>query len=58
LRGTRGDVAAAAGLLLVLAILTVLSGPITAYTAAAARQLFQPADYIEAVLGPQSGGRR
>jgi multicomponent K+:H+ antiporter subunit D len=58
LRGTRGGVAAAAGLLLALAILTVLSGPITAYTAAAARQLFQPADYIEAVLGPQSGGRR
>ncbi|MDP2261497.1 MAG: monovalent cation/H+ antiporter subunit D [Caulobacter sp.] len=58
LRGKRGGVAAAASLLLALAVLTVLSGPITDYTAATARQLFQPADYIEAVLGPQSGGRR
>lgn len=58
LRGKRGGVAAAASLLLALAGLTVLAGPVTAYTAAAAQQLFQPARYIDAVLGPQSGGRR
>lgn len=58
LRGTRGGVGAAAALLLTLAGLTVLAGPVTRYTAAAAAQLFAPAQYIEAVLGPQSGGRR
>lgn len=58
LRGTRGGPAAAASLLLALAGLTVLAGPITAYTAAAAGQLFEPEQYIHAVLGPQSGGRR
>jgi multicomponent K+:H+ antiporter subunit D len=58
LRGARGGVVAAAGLLLTLGTLTVLAGPVTTYTAAAAEQLFTPAGYIEAVLGPQSGGRR
>ena len=58
LRGTRGGVGAAAALLLTLAGLTVVAGPVTRYTAAAAAQLFAPAPYIEAVLGPQSGGRR
>jgi len=58
LRGKRGGVAAAAALLLLLAGLTVLAGPVTAYTAAAAQQLFAPAGYIDAVLGPRSGGRR
>ncbi|ADL01372.1 monovalent cation/H+ antiporter subunit D [Brevundimonas subvibrioides] len=58
LRGTRGGVGAAAALLLTLAGLTVLAGPVTRYTAAAATQLFAPEQYIAAVLGPQSGGRR
>ncbi|MDO9474290.1 MAG: monovalent cation/H+ antiporter subunit D [Caulobacter sp.] len=58
LRGKRGGVAAAGALLLTLAGLTVLAGPVTAYTAAAAQQLFEPAGYIDAVLGPRSGGRR
>jgi len=58
LRGRRGGVGAAAALVLVLAGLTVLAGPVTAYTAAAAQQLFAPDQYIEAVLGPHSGGRR
>lgn len=58
LRGKRGGLAAAASLLLALALLTLLAGPITAYTSAAATQLFEPETYIEAVLGPQSGGRR
>lgn len=58
LRGKRGGLAAAASLLLALALLTLLAGPITTYTSAAATQLFEPETYIEAVLGPQSGGRR
>jgi multicomponent K+:H+ antiporter subunit D len=58
LRGKRGGVAAAAGLLLTLAGLTVLAGSVTAYTAATAEQLFAPGQYIDAVLGPQSGGRQ
>lgn len=58
LRGKRGGVAAAGALLLMLAGLTLLAGPVTTYAAAAAGQLFSPDQYIEAVLGPQSGGRR
>ena len=58
LRGKRGGVAAAGALLLMLAGLTLLAGPVTTYTAAAAGQLFSPDQYIEAVLGSQSGGRR
>ncbi|MBB5747671.1 monovalent cation/H+ antiporter subunit D [Brevundimonas variabilis] len=58
LRGRRGGMAAAASLLLALALLTIMAGPITRYTAAAADQLFAPESYIAAVLGPQSGGRR
>jgi multicomponent K+:H+ antiporter subunit D len=58
LRGKRGGVAAAGALLLMLAGLILLAGPVTTYTAAAAGQLFSPDQYIEAVLGPQSGGRR
>ncbi|MDI6625077.1 MAG: monovalent cation/H+ antiporter subunit D [Brevundimonas sp.] len=58
LRGRVVGVAAAGGLLAALALLTVLAGPVTAYTAAAAEQLFEPRAYIEAVLGETSGGRR
>ncbi|WP_396594492.1 monovalent cation/H+ antiporter subunit D [Brevundimonas sp. R86498] len=52
------SLAAAAGLIMALSALTVLAGPVTRYTAATAEQLFNPAGYIHAVLGPQSGGRR
>lgn len=58
LRGKRGGVAAAAVLLLTVAALTTLAGPVTSYTAASAQQLFEPEQYIQAVLGPTSGGRR
>lgn len=58
LRGRQFGVGAAAALLLMLAGLTVLAGPLTAYTAATAGQLFAPDRYIEAVLGPQAGDRR
>ena len=58
LRGRWGSVTSAASLLLALAMLTVMAGPVTGYTSAAAAQLFEPDIYIEAVLGPQSGGRR
>ncbi|MBX9614022.1 MAG: monovalent cation/H+ antiporter subunit D [Caulobacteraceae bacterium] len=57
-RGSTGSLAAAAGLMAALAALTVLAGPVTRYTADTAAQLFDPAAYIQAVLGPQSGGRR
>ena len=42
---------AAAGFLILLAAATVLAGPLTAYTAATAEQLFQPDAYINAVMG-------
>lgn len=58
LRGSRGGVAAAAALLLALGGLTVMAGPVTDYTRATAEQLFNPMQYIDGVLGPQSGGRR
>ncbi len=58
LRGRVFGVTAAASLLGGLALLTVLAGPVTAYTEAAAAQLFAPQGYIEAVLGETSGGRR
>jgi len=58
LRGSRGGVGSAAALLICLGGLTVLAGPITTYTTAAAEQLFNPGQYVEGVLGPQSGGRR
>ncbi|WP_333587443.1 monovalent cation/H+ antiporter subunit D [Phenylobacterium sp.] len=43
--------AAVAGLLLVLAALTVLGGPATAFAERTAEQLYRPGDYIAAVLG-------
>ncbi|MDZ4111294.1 MAG: monovalent cation/H+ antiporter subunit D [Brevundimonas sp.] len=58
LRGRRGGVAAAAGLLATLAALSLLGGQVTAYTEAAAAQLFEPQQYIAAVLGETAGGRR
>ena len=58
LRGRRGGVAAAAGLLATLAALSLLGGPVTAYTEATAAQLFEPQQYIDAVLGENGGGRR
>ncbi len=58
LRGRWGGVGAAAGLLALLAALTVLGGPVTAYTGATATQLFDPQQYIDAVLGETAGGRR
>jgi len=36
----------------------VLGGPVTAYTGATATQLFDPQQYIDAVLGETAGGRR
>ncbi len=58
LRGRTGGVMAAASLLAALVALTVLGGPVTAYTDAAAAQLFAPGQYIDAVLGETAGGRR
>jgi len=58
LRGRWGGVGVASGLLALLAVLTVLGGPVTAYTGATAAQLFDPQQYIDAVLGPMAGGRR
>ena len=58
LRGRWGGVGVAAGLLALLGVLTVLGGPVTAYTGATAAQLFDPQQYIDAVLGPTAGGRR
>jgi multicomponent K+:H+ antiporter subunit D len=58
LRGRRGGVVVAAGLLTTLAALTVMGGPVTAYTEATATQLFSPQQYIDAVLGETAGGRR
>jgi multicomponent K+:H+ antiporter subunit D len=57
-RGQRGGVLAAGGLLAALAVLTVMGGPVTAYTEATAVQLFEPRQYIDAVLGESAGGRR
>ena len=58
LRGRKAGVATAAALLAGLAALTLLGGPVTAYTAATAAQLFEPQQYITAVLGETAGGRR
>ncbi|TCO71740.1 monovalent cation/H+ antiporter subunit D [Rhodovulum euryhalinum] len=38
-----------------LALLSIFAGPVTDYLEAASVQLFQPDDYIAAVLGPQKG---
>jgi len=35
-------------------LLVILSGPVTSFTAATARQLLHPADYLESVLGSQT----
>jgi multicomponent K+:H+ antiporter subunit D len=51
-------VVVAAGLLAALAALTVMGGPVTDYTGATAAQLFDPQQYIAAVMGETSGGRR
>lgn len=58
LRGRWGGVGVAAGLLAMLVVLTVMGGPVTAYTDAAAAQVFDPSQYIDAVLGETAGGRR
>ena len=51
--GQRGWVLVpACGLFALLVLLTLLAGPATDYTQATAMQLFTPAPYIEAVLGP------
>ncbi|MBU0554681.1 MAG: monovalent cation/H+ antiporter subunit D [Alphaproteobacteria bacterium] len=60
-RGTESDgqlteALPAAGLLALLAALTIWAGPVTRYTEATAQQLFAPAGYIEAVLRPATGG--
>jgi len=58
LRGQTAGVLSATGLLAGLAALTVMGGPVTAYTEATAAQLFEPQQYIAAVLGETAGGRR
>jgi multicomponent K+:H+ antiporter subunit D len=58
LRGRTGGVLTAAGLLAGLAILSLMGGPVTAYTTATAAQLFEPQQYVAAVLGETAGGRR
>ncbi|MBA4804578.1 MAG: monovalent cation/H+ antiporter subunit D [Brevundimonas sp.] len=58
LRGPVAGPAAAAALLAALVALTVLGGPVSAYTGAAAAQLFAPQAYVEAVLGGTAGGVR
>ena len=58
LRGRWGGVGVTAGLLSLLVVLTVLGGPVTTYTGATAAQLFDPQQYIDAVLGETAGGRR
>ena len=49
------EAAPAAFLLVLLGLLTIAAGPVTAYTEAASRQIFDSADYIRAVL-PSLGG--
>jgi multicomponent K+:H+ antiporter subunit D len=52
-------IAPAAGLLALVVALTLLAGPVTAYTSAAAGQIVSPRPYIDAVLGePMLGGAR
>ena len=58
LRGRWSGVGVAAVLLASLAALAAFGGPVTAYTEATAAQLFDPAQYVEAVLGESAGGRR
>jgi multicomponent K+:H+ antiporter subunit D len=58
LRGRWSGAGVAAGLLTLLVVLTVMGGPVTAYTDAAAAQVFDPSQYIDAVLGETAGGRR
>src|SRR5690606_32905312 len=58
LRGRRSGLAPAAALLAGLALLALLGGPVTDYTNATAAQLFEPAQYVNAVLGETAGGRR
>ena len=48
----------AAALLALLALLTMLAGPATAFAADAAAQLFAPENYVAAVLGGGTGGAR
>jgi len=43
-----------AGLLALGVAMTVWAGPLSDYTTAVARQLLQPADYVQAVMGPRS----
>jgi multicomponent K+:H+ antiporter subunit D len=50
-----GSTAPAAGLLAVIVLLTVLSGPVTGYVQHAAEQLLRPDAYVRAVLGTPGG---
>ncbi len=49
-------IAAAGAILAGMVALAALAGPVTGYFQATAEQLYSPGVYIEAVLGPASGG--
>ena len=53
--GSAWRIAAVASLLALTAFLAVFAGPVTGRMAAAARDLVNPAVYVEAVLGPAAG---
>ena len=48
-------VAAILGLMALIVAMTVLAGPLTDYLQATAGQLYDPADYINAVMGEARG---
>jgi len=52
--GAGASLLVAAGFIALLAASAVFAGPLTAYTAATAEQLFQPDAYINTVMGGQS----
>jgi len=47
-------IATAAAMLIAMGLLTLFAGPITGYLDATAAQLYEPAGYIQAVLGPDA----
>jgi len=53
-RAPAGSLAIVAALLVLTAAMTVLAGPLTAYTDVTAGQLIEPDAYIRAVLGPEA----
>ena len=53
---TPAELAPTIGLLLVLGALAIFAGPLSHYTTGAAAQLFDPADYIDAVLARAQEG--